>query len=204
MSGGSITVDFDQVDEACAEAQWHDLPFGIRLKLRPQTGLLSATVEAQIGRDLYLMQQGEDVLERYGFSADEVGLLADHDVSMGFAMMIRATARGLALIEEWNLVDKAGVSIELTAETVRKFFHLGPFPGSGPILMAAFGRICDAPALRRAAEGNGSGSSLNGATAAGPNTAKTAAKSAKRARSVAGAGGSSAPKSKTRLKPPKG
>ncbi|MET3665902.1 hypothetical protein [Caulobacter sp. 1776] len=197
MTGASIVCDFDEREVECGDAEWHDLPFGVRLLIRPQTGLLSATVEAQIARDLYLLQMGEDVLERYGFSPDEVGLLADKDVSMGFAMMVRATARGLALIEDWNLVDKDGVTIELTAEKVRKFFHLGPVKGSGPVLMAAFSRIIDTPAQIRAAEGNGSGSSLNGATAAGPNTAQTAGTPERPAPSADAAVDSSARKSST-------
>lgn len=189
-----IVCDFDEEEVKLAEAEWHDLPFGIRVKLRPQSGLLSATIEAQISRDLYLLQMGEDVLERYGFDADEVGLLADRDVAMGFAMMLRYVARGVALIEDWNLVDKAKSPIPIETETVRKFFHVGPFKGSGPYLMAAFARICDAPAQLRAEEGNGSGSSPSGATAEEQSTAETAETPAKPAPSADVAPDSSVPK----------
>lgn len=172
-----VVADFRQVEQAMAEAAWRQFSFGIRLKIRPQTGLLSATVEAQIARDLYLLHQGEDVLSRYGFDPDEVGLLAEPDIGLGFAMMIRATAKGLAMIEDWNLVDAAQTPIPINAETVRKLFHLGPLPGAGPVLMMEFQTFCDTPGHVLAAEKNVSGSSSNGVTAGEPNTAKGAGSS---------------------------
>jgi hypothetical protein len=173
----NVVADFGKVEQTMAEAAWRTFSFGVRLRIRPQTGLLSATVEAQISRDLYLLHQGEDVLSRYGFDPDEVGLLAEPDIGLGFAMMIRATAKGLAMIEAWNLVDADQVPIDINAETVRKLFHLGPIPGAGPVLMMEFQTLCDTPGHILAAEKNGFGSSSNGGTAGEPNTAKVAANS---------------------------
>jgi hypothetical protein len=199
-----VTADYDAVEQACGEATWRKLPFGVQLKMRPATGLISATVEAQVARELFMLQQGEDVLTQYGFEAEEVGLLADEQISIGFVTLMRAAIRGKALIEEWNLDDRSGEPVPITLETLRKFFHLGPIPGSGPLLLLAFNRLCDAPDQALVSEKNGSGSSPNGASAEERNTAQIAAPPEKPAPSADGARGSSARKSNTRPKPRKG
>lgn len=171
----TVTCDFDSVEVAVGEPVWKDFSYGVRLNLRAQTGLLEAMVEGRIARELYALRQGEDILANYGFSPDEAGLLADADVAVGFAMIMRTTAKGVALIADWNLVDAEKQPIPITSETVRKLFHLGPFPGSGPILMQEFQQVCEARRVVLDSEKNGSGSSPNGATAAGQNTAQAVA-----------------------------
>lgn len=199
-----VTADYEAVEQRCGEAQWRNLPFGVQLKMRPTTGLISATIEAEMAREMTMLQLGEDVLTQYGFSPDEAGLLADEQIALGFATIMRAAKRGKAVIEDWNLDGPDGEPIPITLETLRKFFHLGPAPGSGSILLMHFNRLCDTPDLVLASEKNVSGSSLNGGSAEEQNTARTAAPPPSPAPSADAAPDNSARKSKTPPKRPKG
>ena len=172
-----LKVAFAASESAAGEPEWRSLPYGVQVQLRRETGLVSAAIQARVAQDLYAFRQGLDVLGRYGFSEDEAGLLADPAIASGFAMLLEAIVRGEFLIADWNLVDEAEEPIPVTGATLKAFFNDGPIPGTGGIILAAFLRLTDEPRITKAAEGNGSASSLNGATAGGPNTAAAAASS---------------------------
>ena len=199
-----VSCDFSGAHAAPAESEWRELPFGVRVKLRTETGLVSASIEAQVARDLYAFHQGQDVLGRYGFSADEAGLLADANIAAGFGMMLHACIRGVAIIEAWNLVDPDGQPYEVSHANVQGLFQHGVGPGTGGVLMSAFQRMCDAPRRARTAEGNGSAPSPNGVTAAERPTAADAERKASPAPPEADRKASSARKPSTRRRPPKG
>lgn len=171
----AVTFDVEVASQPVGPGVWRDLGCGVWVKVRPETGLLAASIQAQISRELYAFHAGQDVLGRYGFSADDVGLLAEANVATGFAVMLDAIIRGAALIEDWNLADVAGAPVPIETASLKALFDQGVVPGTGGVLMAAFRRICDEPALKRAQEGNGSAPSPNGATAGAPTSAGDAA-----------------------------
>lgn len=198
-----VSCDFAGAHAAPAESEWRELPFGVRVKLRAETGLVSASIEAQVARDLYAFHQGQDVLGRYGFSADEAGLLADANIATGFGMMLHACIRGVAVIEDWNLVDPDGQPYEVSHANVQGLFQHGVGPGTGGVLMSAFQRMCDAPRRARAAEGNGSAPSPSGGIAAERPTAPDAGKKDSPAPPAAAPKARSARKPSTRRRAPK-
>jgi hypothetical protein len=198
-----VVVDFHATRARVGQAEWHDLPFGIAMKLRVLVGMTAAAIEGQIAADLYAFHQGEDVLAEYGYDPADVGLLADPAIAKGWARMHTACVRGTALIEDWNLVTPQGDPVEITPANIQQLFNLGPFPGSGAVLLSAFNRIVDAPAQRIAAEKKGSPPSQNGGSAAGASTAPPVDPAETLAPMADGSTETSAPKSKTPPTPPK-
>lgn len=196
-----LRVDFTQTAEAAKGPEWRDLPFGVRLQLLPPTGLVSASIEAQISRELAKFNAGQDVLSDYGFNSDEAGLLADEDIALGFAGLITAVINAANLVVDWNLADLAGEKLPIDRRSLTGLFHQGPVPGSGAAIMAAFNYYLRAPRAALAAEKNGSSSSLSGVSAVEENIAPDADRKGSPVPSEGGSKVGSAPKSSKRPRP---
>lgn len=196
-----VRVDFTAARGDRLPAAWNLLALGVRVKLREETGLVAAAIQAKLARDLYAFHQGHDVLSRYGFDDEDAGLLAEPDIALGFATMLDACVRGEMLIVEWNLVDAEDAPVPITASTVAALFNAGPLPGTGGMMLAAWRRLIDEPRSRRIAEGNVSAPSPNGATAGEPSTAEGAEPKAPPARTAASPKARAARSGNTRRKP---
>jgi hypothetical protein len=167
----TVKVDFSAVRASVGVAVWRALPYGGRMTLRPMVGLTAAAIEGEIARDLTAYHEGQDVIGRYGYDPADVGLLGDPAIIRGWSRMHLACIRAAALLEEWNLVDGDELPIPITEPNIQQLFQLGPFPGSGAVLLSAFNRLVDAPLRKVAEEKKGSPPPQNGGSAAELSTA---------------------------------
>jgi hypothetical protein len=154
-----------------AASRWCDLAAGVRVKLRPFTGLTSLAVEAEVATELHAFRKGAGVLQRLGISAREFGALADPNVQLGVGMFLRAVVTGRALIEEWNVEDASGQAAPVTAESIAALFNE---PQAGPQVLAAFQTAVEEPLKGQREEGEPSGASPSGSSAEAPDTAEAA------------------------------
>lgn len=179
-------------------ARWCDLAAGVRVKLRPLTGIASLAIEAEVATELHALRGGTNVLQRLGLNGQHFGALADPNVHLGVGIFLRAVVTGRALIEDWNVEDDGGPAA-ITAQSVAALFNE---PQAGPQILTSFQAAVEEPLRRQREEGEPSAASPSGTSAQAAVTAADAPRSARRARADSRQDpGSPAPKSSSRRAP---
>jgi hypothetical protein len=183
------------------EERWIDLPLGVRLKVRPLTTALEIAADNRAAHLLAERRQGtagtggdgrthapeppvpgdDDVVggldpapaaiagAAHPASEDVDALLLGLDREFGERVELKVIALGQVLITAWEGVGDADgtAPAELTPANVARLLMLDR-------IGQAFLTAVRAPLERLAAEGNGSGASPHGTSAAAPDTARGA------------------------------
>ena len=153
-----------------SEDYWLDLGLGVRVKVRPLTGVVAAAARSAAGAEVSTLRKLAAEREEAGAPLDGLPDLTDPHIRE--AMLKVAYARGLA---RYGIVDWEGVGNGDGTEAL-------PFTQAGAIELAAHPDMMDrfvesylADIERARAEGNGSGTTPGGSTGGVSNTAEGAA-----------------------------
>jgi hypothetical protein len=206
MSEEANTVVFDIAarDAALGEATWHQLPAGVRFKMRPLAGLDHVGIGVEVEERRRALAEGGDILDEFGFDSSQLPLLMDEKVAVGFVHLMRLSLIAKRVVDDWNLVDASGAPVPMETGMFFALFNAGPAPGLGPVMVSAFESIVLRPLARVNAEKKGSAASPSGDTAAAANTAPGAETSGSAAPPAAGTNSATAaPKRKPRPVPSK-
>ena len=136
-AGPTVRLKLRSADPPAAP-EWVELPGGLRVLLRPRSGILDAAVQMRIGQELAAFRAATPNLAAYGFDPPEAGRLLDPELAAAFAGFLIAVVQAAVYLSDWNLVDDAGASIPITGRNVSTLFREGLDGDGGWLLLDAF------------------------------------------------------------------
>lgn len=151
------------------EPYWLDLPLGVRVKVRPLSGLVIAAARRLVQRDaIAILTERRERMDA-GVPADDLLDLDDECLRDAFERVEMARGLGRYGIMAWEGVGNADGTdaVPLTPDNAEAM-------ATHPDMMDAFLTAYFKPVEALAAEGNASAPMPNGTTAPGANTAADA------------------------------
>jgi hypothetical protein len=151
---------------------WLELGSGIRLLVNPPTTVLMATARASARTQLEELRAAQQQLLSVGATVEGLPDLNDPNVVQGHLEALTTQAFARYAIADWQGVLEAdGTPAPVTAANIAKLMNIGA-------VAQAFVALYLVSVHDLENEGNGSAPASNGTSAAGANTATTAAPSA--------------------------
>jgi hypothetical protein len=129
------------------EPRWQSMGNGVSFYCAPPTAeiLLAGAAEAQ--RVIGGLQEGRADLERYGFTAPEMGVLQNLSVLAGLSVLVSAVTVAELIVLDWKGVcTDEGEAVPFDAELLVDAFRLGT-PDGGPALVQPFMAWLDRPRI---------------------------------------------------------